>query len=159
MAVDVTVEQHIARPREEVAGFATDPANDTLWIKALSSARKLTDGPVGVGTRVERVASFLGRRIEYVNEIEEHEHGRRLAMRSVKAPFPMTVTYEFEDAEGGGTLARIHTGGEGSGFYAMTAPMLSAMVRRGVARDLEALRSLLEEGGPRPAASRGGPPA
>jgi hypothetical protein len=29
MAVDVSVEKEIRRPREEVAAFATDPANDT----------------------------------------------------------------------------------------------------------------------------------
>ena len=144
MAVDVTVEQRIDAPREEVAGFAMDPANDTRWITALSSARTLTDGPVGPGTQVERVASFLGRRMVYVNEVEALEPGRRMDMRSVKAPFPMTVTYEFEDAGDGATLARIHTGGDASGFYAMAAPLLSAMVRKGVARDLAELRAILE---------------
>ena len=53
MSVDVTVEQRIERPREEVAGFVMDPVNDTRWILALDSARQLTDGEVGVGTRVE----------------------------------------------------------------------------------------------------------
>lgn len=146
MAVDVTVEQRIDAPREEVAAFAMDPANDTRWITALSSARKLTDGPVGPGTQVERVASFLGRRMVYVNEVEALEPGRRMDMRSVKAPFPMTVTYEFEDAGDGATLARIRAGGDASGFYAMAAPLLSAMVRKGVARDLAELRAILEGG-------------
>lgn len=71
----------------------------------------------------------------------------------------MTVTYEFEDGPDGGTLAHIHTGGEASGFYAMAAPMLAAMVRRGVAGDLAELKSLLEAGAPPAAASPGEPPA
>jgi hypothetical protein len=144
MAVDVTVEQAIARPREEVAGFAMDPRNDRRWIGALSEVRTLTDGPVRRGTQVQRVARFLGRRIEYVNEITELEPGRRLAMRSVKAPFPLRVTYEFEDAPGGGSLARIRTGGETGRYYALAGPLLSAMVKRGVARDLRALKQVLE---------------
>jgi hypothetical protein len=144
MAVDVTVEQAIARPREEVAGFAMDPRNDRRWIGALSEVRTLTDGPVRRGTQVQRVARFLGRRIEYVNEITELEPGRRLAMRSVKAPFPLRVTYEFEDAPGGGSLARIRTGGETGRYYALAGPLLSAMVKRGVARDLRALKQALE---------------
>jgi hypothetical protein len=144
MAVDVTVEQPIARPREEVAGFAMDPRNDRRWIGALSEVRTLTDGPVRRGTQVQRVARFLGRRIEYVNEITELEPGRRLAMRSVKAPFPLRVTYEFEDAPGGGSLARIRTGGETGRYYALAGPLLSAMVKRGVARDLRALKQALE---------------
>jgi hypothetical protein len=143
MSVDVTVETRIERPRDEVARFATDPANDREWIGALTEVDKLTDGPVGPGTQVRRVARFLGRRIEYVNEITELEPGRRLAMRSVKAPFPMTVVYEFEDT-GAGTLARIRAGGETVRFYALTGPLLSAMVRRGIARDLRALKRRLE---------------
>jgi hypothetical protein len=68
----------------------------------------------------------------------------RLAMRSVKAPFPMTVVYEFEEAAEGATLARIHAGGEARGFYSVAGPLLNQMVRRGIRRDLEALRDLME---------------
>ena len=144
MSVDVTVEQEIARDRETVAGFVMDPANDTRWIKALTSVRRLDgDGPVGAGTRVERVASFLGRRIEYVNEIVALEPGRRLAMRSVKAPFPMEVTYELEDAPRG-TRMRIRAGGEAGGFYRVAGPLLGAAVRRGIEKDLSELKRLME---------------
>jgi polyketide cyclase/dehydrase/lipid transport protein len=159
VAVDVTVEQRIERPRDEVARFAMDPANDTRWILALDSARVLPRGPggaggsgpggdypgeLGIGTRVERLAGFLGRRIEYVNEIEEYDPPRRLAMRSVKAPFPMTVVYEFEEVGDGATLARIRAGGDARGFYSVAGPLLNQMVRRGIRRDLEALKDLME---------------
>jgi hypothetical protein len=120
-----------------------DPANDRSWIGALTAVNVLTQGPVGVGTRVERIAQFLGRRIEYENEIVEYTPAQRLAMRSVRAPFPMRVTYEFEDAAGG-TLMRIRTDGDASGFYRLAGPLLAAAVRRGVARDLARLRRLLE---------------
>jgi uncharacterized membrane protein len=148
MSVDVTVEQQIERPPEQVAEFAMNPDNDRRWIGALKSVTKLTDGPAGVGTQVERVASFLGRSIEYVNEITEYEPPHRLAMRSVKAPFEMTVVYEFEPAPGG-TLARIQTGGDASGFYNLATPLLSRMVRRGVAGDLRRLKATLEADEPR----------
>ena len=95
---------------------------------------------------VERVASFLGKRIAYVNEIVDHAPGERLLMRSVKAPFPMTVAYEFEDADGG-TRMRIRTQGDASGFYKLAAPLISAAVRRGVAGDLAKLKAILEAGG------------
>jgi hypothetical protein len=130
-----------------------DPANDTRWILALDSARVLPGraggggggaGEVGVGTRVERLAGFLGRRIEYVNEIEEYDPPRRLAMRSVKAPFPMTVVYEFEEAGEGATLARIRAGGDTRGFYSVAGPLLNQMVKRGISRDLDALKDLME---------------
>ena len=143
MATDVILETTVARPRNVVAGYATDWRNDTRWIGAIGEARLVTDGPFGVGSRVERIAKFLGRKIEYVLEVVEHEPGSRLIMRSVKSPFPMTVTYEFEDA-GGGTRMRIRTQGDAGRYYRFAAPLLDRAVRRNVARDLARLRALLE---------------
>jgi uncharacterized membrane protein len=143
MSTDVTVEARIDRPREEVARYAADWRNDREWIGALSEVRLVSEGPFGVGSQVARVASFLGKRVEYVNEVVEYEPGRRLVMRSVKAPFPMTVAYEFEDA-GGGTLLRIRARGEASGFYRAAGPLLPRAVRRAIAGDLGRLKRTLE---------------
>jgi uncharacterized protein YndB with AHSA1/START domain len=147
MTTDVCAEVRIDAPRRTVAAYATDPANDTAWIGALTEVRCLTDPPFGVGSRVARVARFLGRRIEYVNEVVALEPGARLVMRSIKAPFPMTVVYEFEDA-GAGTLMRIRTRGDASGFYRLAAPVLARAVRRGVTADLARLKVRLEASGP-----------
>jgi uncharacterized membrane protein len=141
--IDVSVERVIARPRDAVAAFAMDWRNDREWIGALTEVRLVSDGPFGVGSRVSRTARFLGREFEYVNEITELEPDRALGMRSVKAPFPMTVRYEFEDADGGGTRMRIRTGGEVGGFYRLAGPALAAAVRRGVSQDLERLDARL----------------
>jgi uncharacterized membrane protein len=148
MSVDVTVEQAIARPRAEVAAFAMDPANDRRWIGALSEVNVLTDGPIGPGTQVERIADFLGKKMVYVNEITAYEPPARLDMRSVKAPFPLSVTYEFIEAPGDTTTARIHTTGDPKGFYSLAGPLMGAAVRKGVERDLRKLREILESGQP-----------
>jgi uncharacterized membrane protein len=146
MSTDVQVEIEVARPRAEVAGYATDWRNDRAWIGALSEVQLVTEPPFGVGSRVKRVGSFLGKRIEYVNEVAEYEPETRLVMRSVEAPFPMTVTYEFEDADGG-TLMRIRAQGEASGFYRIAGPLLSRAVRRSIAADLARLKAMLEAAG------------
>ena len=153
MSEDVTVETRIDRSRDEVARVAMNPENDLEWIRALSSVRTLTEGPFGKGSQVERVASFLGKRIEYVNEVVEYEPPVRLVMRSVKAPFPMRVTYEFDEIPTG-TLARIRAEGDAHGFYKLAERVLGGMVKRGIERDLAALKELLESGGEtaRPAA-------
>ena len=143
MSTDVQVETVVARPRADVAAYATDWRNDPEWIRALSGVRLVTESPFGVGTQVERVASFLGKRIEYVNEVVEWEPGRRLVMRSVKAPFPMTVVYEFDDADGG-TRFRIRTHGDAGGFYRLAGPLLDRAVRKGVEGDLAQLKQNLE---------------
>ena len=120
-----------------------DVAHEPEWIGGVVEATRLGDGRLGEGTRVARVAKFLGRRFEYVNEIIEYEEGARLRMKSVAGPFPMEISYEFEDAEDG-TLARIRVQGEASGFFRLASPLLGPMVRRSVQRDLGTLKGLLE---------------
>ena len=147
MSTDLTVDIAIDAARDRVAAYALDYSNDPEWIGAIREARLVTEPPFGVGAQVERIGSFLGKRIEYVNEVIELYRDRRLVMRSVKAPFPMTVTYEFEDREGGTTM-RIRTTGDASGAYKLAGPVLNQAVRRGVAGDLKRLKERLERDGP-----------
>jgi uncharacterized membrane protein len=142
VSIDVVAEVHVRRPREQVAAYMNDPANDHEWIGGLREARLLGDGPLAEGSRVERVASFVGRRVEYVNEITRLEPGRTLEMRSVKAPFPMHIMYTFEDRDGG-TVVRNHVRG-GGGLLSLGSPIFAPMVKRNVQKDLERLRELLE---------------
>ena len=59
MDVDVTMLADIRRPRAEVAAFASDPRNAPRWYANIRSVDVLTDGPVGVGSRMRFVATFL----------------------------------------------------------------------------------------------------
>jgi uncharacterized membrane protein len=143
MAVDVTATDTIDRPCDEVAAYLRDPANDTRWIGGLRSARLLTPGPVVIGSQVERVATFLGRRVHYVNEITELT-ADRLAMRSVRSPFPMRVTYRHRDAGEAATEVSIRVEGDAGRFYALVGPLLGLAVRRSITRDLRNLKHVLE---------------
>jgi uncharacterized membrane protein len=145
MAIDTRAVIAVGRPRESVAAYLRDPANDPHWIGGLRSARLLTAPPVGVGSRVERVARFLGRRIEYVNEITELT-ADRLAMRSVRSPFPMRVTYRFDAADDATTEVSVRVEGDASRLYRLADPLLARLVRRSVQRDLRTLKRLLERG-------------
>jgi hypothetical protein len=62
-AMDVRVATTINRPAQEIFDYISDPANDSVWISGITSAQILTDLPVDRGTRVKRVAKFLGRTI------------------------------------------------------------------------------------------------
>ncbi len=139
--VDESIE--IARPPGEVARYMFDWRNDPDWIGGISEARLLSDGDFGIGSQVERVASFVGKRIEYVLEVEDYEPGALLAMRSVRAPFPMTVTYEISDTRGG-AHARVQVGGDASGFYRFAGPLLNLQATRSIAADLRRLKAVLE---------------
>ena len=89
MAIDVRVDTLIRRPPAEVARYAMAPENEPVWISGITHSKLLTDPPVRVGTQVERVAGFMGKRIEYVLGVVEHEPERRIVLETVRGPFPM----------------------------------------------------------------------
>ena len=90
--MDVTIEQSIERPRPQVARYVMDHTHDTTWIGGVSESEMLGEGTFGVGSEIRRVAHFMGKRIDYVLRVERLDLDTFLGMRSVKAPFPMTVT-------------------------------------------------------------------
>jgi len=146
MSIDVTAETHIARPIDQVAAYVMDPAHDPLWIGGISEARILTDASIGLGARVQRVAHFLGKRIDYTNEVTEFDPPNRLVMRAIAGPFPMVVHYQFQQA-GDGTHVRVRNQGSTGGFYRFADPLMGRMVRRRVTGDLKTLKRLLESAG------------
>jgi uncharacterized membrane protein len=145
MAIDVEVLQEIERPREEVARYAMAPENEPVWIGGIQESRMVSEPPVRVGSEVERIAAFMGKRIEYALRVTEHEPGRIIVMESSRGPFPMRVTYAFEDAPGG-CRVRNRVEGETAGFYALAAPLMAAAVRRSLRRDLKTLKRVMEGG-------------
>jgi uncharacterized protein YndB with AHSA1/START domain len=143
MAVDVTVETRIERPVEEVAAFAGDPGNAPSWYVNIESVRWQTPPPVQVGSRMDFVATFLGRRIEYTYEVVELAPGERLVMRTAQGPFPMQTTYTWEPTEGG-TRMTLRNNGTPSGFARVAAPVMEMAMRRAMTKDLASLKRRLE---------------
>jgi hypothetical protein len=149
MALDVVASSRIDRPPEAVAAYEFDPANDPHWIGGVREVERLTGGALAVGSRVRRLGSFLGRRIEWVMDVVDLEPGRRLQMHGVKSPFPMDVTYELAPARGGGaTDASIRIRGEARGMYGLLGPLTPVMVRRSVQGDLKRLKRAVEHAAP-----------
>jgi hypothetical protein len=142
MAVDVSAELPIARAPADVAAYAMDPAHDPSWIGGVVEAEQLTQGTLAPGTRVRRVAKFLGRRIDYTTEVADFSPPSALAM-STEAPFPMRIRYEFA-ADGGGTRSRVRVQGEPRGFFRLAEPVLARQVRHNVTKDLRRLKAILE---------------
>jgi hypothetical protein len=67
---------------------------------------------LAVGTRLEFVAQFLGRRLAYTDEVAELVPGERFVMRTAQGPFPMETTYTWEDASDCVTRMTLRNRGE-----------------------------------------------
>ncbi|MGH3306188.1 MAG: SRPBCC family protein [Nocardioides sp.] len=143
MAVDVTVETRIERPVAEVAAFAGDPGNAPSWYVNIESVQWQTPPPVQVGSRMDFVATFLGRRIEYTYEVIDLVPGERLVMRTAQGPFPMRTTYTWEPTHGD-TRMTLRNDGSPSGFARVAAPVMELAMRRAMTKDLAALKRRLE---------------
>jgi uncharacterized membrane protein len=147
VAVDVTTEIEIERPRAEVAAYSSDPDNATAWYDNIKAVDWRTPRPVALGSRVAFVAQFLGRRLSYVYEVTTMVPGERFVMRTSEGPFPMETTYLWEDTASGATRMTLRNQGEPAGFSRLVAPVMARMMRRANDKDLEKLKSLLETSG------------
>src|SRR5215217_9003278 len=115
MAVDVETQVTIARPRGEVAAYASEPDNATAWYANIESAEWQTSRPLAVGSRFAFVARFLGRRLAYVYEVKEFVPGDRFVMATTEGALAMETTYAWADADDGATVMRLRNRGEPSG--------------------------------------------
>jgi uncharacterized protein YndB with AHSA1/START domain len=140
--VDVSVEAVIPYPREVVASFAGDPSNAPQWYANILSVNWRTPPPVKVGSRMDFVARFLGRRLSYTYEVVELEPGERLVMRTADGPFPMETTYTWESVPEG-TRMRLRNRGEPSGFTKIARPVMAKAMKSAMNKDLARLAARL----------------
>ena|SRR5258706_6372304 len=144
MSLDVTAHMEIHRDSKAVAAYAFEPTHDPVWIGGISHAELLTPRPIGIGTQVQRRAKFLGRTIDYILEVRSFEPEHLMVMESIKSPFPMQVTYQFDALDTGTTHATIRVRGTASTFYGLADVLMSPMVKRNLHNDLRRLKARVE---------------
>lgn len=140
----VDVETVIDRPMEVVCAYAGDPTNAPEWYVNIRSVDWQTPPPVEVGSRMDFVAQFLGRRIAYTYEVVELVRGQRLVMRTQQGPFPMETTYTWSPAGEGRTRMTLTNRGEPKGFAALSGPLMERAMRRATTKDLARLTAILD---------------
>ena len=146
MDVDVVTEIEIAAPPHRVAAYASDPDNATAWYQNIKSVQWRTSPPAQVGSQMDFVAEFLGRRIAYTYEIKELVPGQRMVMATSDGPFAMETTYTWEATADGGTRMTLRNRGNPSGFSKLAAPAMAAAMRRANRKDLARIKTILERG-------------
>jgi uncharacterized protein YndB with AHSA1/START domain len=144
MTVDVTTEIVIDRPCAQVAAYAADPSHAPDWYANIASVSWRSQPPARVGSTMDFVARFLGRRLAYTYEIVDLVPGQRLVMRTAQGPFPMETTYTWEPVDESRTRMTLRNRGEPAGFGRIAAPVMTAAMRRANTKDLAALKRILE---------------
>jgi uncharacterized protein YndB with AHSA1/START domain len=142
--VDVSTVIDIARPRDVVAAYVSDPDHAPSWYANIERVTWQTGKPLTTGTRLDFVARFLGRTLSYTYEVIDFVPDERLVMATAEGPFPMETTYTWTDVPGRRTQMTLRNRGMPSGFAGLTAPVMAAAMQRTNRRDLAALKVLLE---------------
>jgi uncharacterized protein YndB with AHSA1/START domain len=129
----------ISRPIEEVFDFAVDSRNEFKWNPKVRMMTKLTDGPIGLGTRMAAKWT-MSRRIEL--EYTEYERPYRWTWAN-GGPIAVTVTVTlFEEA--GGTRLRTVFDAHAHGPARLFFPVFVRIMRKAEARNMGYLKACLE---------------
>lgn len=94
----------IDRPLEEVFEYTADFDNIEDWDPGIESSSRLDEGPVGVGSRFELVASFGTSRVPMIYEITEFQPNERVVFIGSGDQLDAVDEIKFEDKGGGKTL-------------------------------------------------------
>jgi hypothetical protein len=140
--MDVTAKRVIRAPREKVAGYVMDWRNDPEWtaVKTVTLSRQAEGGGYGAGAQVTRSAYFLGRRTDYVMNVERFEPPDLIALRSVQAPVPTQVSYRFQPHPDGTLITAMMSTAEGR-VSRLAGPLMRVLLRTTVNGDLKKLAS------------------
>jgi len=136
----------ISAPPRTVFAFLADVANMSLWYEAVEQVALRPDTGVGQGSRFQLFRSLPGGRAVNVIEVTEYELNRRLTLESRSGPTPFRYAYTLNASETGTTLTldgRISSRGL-PGPAERLGPVASGLFARGMKRNLQALKRLLE---------------
>ena len=132
----------IDRPPGDVFAFVADLENVPEWNYAIVETRKVSDGPVSVGTAYRQVRS-LPERSEETLQVAEMLPDRRFVVQGQIGPFVGSLAYDVEDI-GGRTRLTNTVDLEGRVLMKLAGQVTSARVRDAVSANLSTLKQLLE---------------
>jgi uncharacterized protein YndB with AHSA1/START domain len=132
----------IDRPIRDLFSFLVDPANNPRWQSPIVEARCLTEGPIGVGSKVVETAQFLGLRFELTYQVTEYQPPHRAAIE-IGAPFTGRGSYTLEPTAAA-TLLTTELEIDAHGFFRLAESVFARMAKREFEASLGRLRHLLE---------------
>jgi len=106
-------------------------------------AKKVSDGPIGLGTRFSLAAKAFGKQIETIYETIQYEPNKVAAWKAASGPLPLTFRRSVERVAGG-TRVTIRYEVELHGFFKLVMPLMIGSVMRQHTGDLRKVKELLE---------------
>lgn len=133
----------INRPVETVFDFVADESNEPRYNPQMLSAQKVSNGPIGLGTRFRAQTASQGRPIEMIIEMTVYDRPRRLASSTQMAEMDIRGTLTFEPS-GDGTRMHWSWDVKPRGVLKLLGPLVGFMGCRQERRIWTGLKHYLE---------------
>jgi uncharacterized protein YndB with AHSA1/START domain len=89
----------INQPIDKVFMYTTNPTNYINWQPWVLDSQ--SDRRISIGSRIEVLSRFMGRRLDMSTEVIEYVPNKRIVMQGVRRSFYTKVVYKFERDDGG----------------------------------------------------------
>jgi carbon monoxide dehydrogenase subunit G len=140
--IDFTNTIRIERPIDEVFSYLSDLERIPEWNWAIAETKKITPGPIAVGTRY-RQARVVPRPATELLEITALDPSQRFEVQGVLAGMAAHLTYLLEE-DRLGTVVTNAVRLDADGAARLLAPILSRKISGAVASNLNDLKTQLE---------------
>ncbi|HKP89352.1 MAG TPA: SRPBCC family protein [Thermoleophilaceae bacterium] len=132
----------VDRPIDEVFAFLAEGTNDPKFSPRVQEIRKVTDGPVGVGTVFESTVKDAGMKTSRTFELTAFEPPKKIRWteRSKNTISVPDGGYDLEPVGDGQTKVTIRNTFEGRGF----GKVIVGLVTRAAAKDAPALAARIK---------------
>lgn len=137
------MEEWIARPPAQVFDLLSDMRRATEMVPAVTEVQKLTEGPVGAGTRYRETRQMNGKPQQTELEVVRYEPPTDYAVSNVTSGVETVYHYRLA-SEGEGTRVTLQATVEGKGLRAVMVPVLSAILQREDGDHLAQLKAFAE---------------
>ena len=143
--IDLELTVEISRPVAAVFAFVADQTNAPRWQDGLAEVRRLTGGPLGVGTEHEFIRRFAGRELATRNRFVSFEQDRYVQFEIPAGWLTGRASYLTEPSPSGTILtSRIQLRAHGPAT--LVEPVLARLLARDARNDDARLKRLLEDG-------------
>ncbi len=140
MSLDFKHTVQIDRPAAEVFAYVADFANNPAWQGGMVSCEWTSDTQMAEGSTYVQQARFMGKRIDTHFQVTEVVAGTSISIESTVSTFPIQVTRSVQPAGDASCHVTAHIRGQPTGLM----KLFSGMVKKSVAKDYAALKTLLE---------------
>ncbi len=136
--------EYIAAPPDEVFRVLSDPGEAAKFLDNIKESKKLSDGPIGVGTTFRETRLVGGKEATADLTITDFRPDSRLEIGTEAEG--ITVTYRYDLAvEGEGTRLTWVCELEAGGLRKVMLPMVAGIMKKEDGNHLQKLKAYLEK--------------